>query len=181
MAEQSVVGVFESLAQSKRALAALQQRGVARKRLAIISRELESKQEVHGLVAGGDTDTTFSIKFALAGAGIGLLMAAAGVSFARYAGGFAGLNFFMIAGMVLLATIAGFVVGALVGAMSGRGVKEERIERFDNQLKAGRSLIVAHGNEAEMKQAETVLKECGSIETHYHTDVVAPADTTRGV
>src|SRR5262249_45509957 len=79
----------------------------------------------------------------------------------------------------------GAIVGAFVGAMSGWGVHAERISHYEDLLKQGKSLLIAHGNPADLIVAEQILKETAPVEVHAYARTgsespeVNPAESAR--
>ena len=63
MAEQSTVGVYETLAQAEAAVRQLDQGRFPIKQVSIVAKNLETEKEVHGFITAGDV--------AMQGAGTG--------------------------------------------------------------------------------------------------------------
>lgn len=181
MTDHSTVAVFSTMAQAKDGLEALVRRGFPREKVTLIAHELESKQEVHGLVSGTDQDSTGAMKGGAIGAGVGIVLGLIFVSVANFTSVGESVSGAIQAAAALGLALSGTVFGALIGGMSGRGVKQRRVESYDKKVRAGQMLVVAHGTHDQMLEAQKVLKSTGASETKMHDHVVAPADTTRTV
>ena len=91
-----------------------------------------------------------------------------------------GLGPIIIAGS-LAAALAGGAEGALVGAAAGGilsglaawGVSKQHILKYEESVKAGKYLVVAHGSAAEVAKAQPVLQGSGAAELNAHTTAMA--------
>ena len=55
----------------------------------------------------------------------------------------------------------GGVAGGLLGAAIGTDISEEQVKHYSKQLAQGHDLLVLKGTDAELQQAETILKTQG--------------------
>jgi hypothetical protein len=181
MSEHSAVAVFDSVSRARAALEELSQRGIPRDRATVVANELESKQELHSLVTGTDQNVTGGAKGAVTGAVVGLVLGLVlmGMASVLPLGGQFTLP--ILAGGVMGLVLAGIIFGGLVGTMLGRGVKLARMEPYDEQVRAGKSLVIAHGSHDQMTQAQKILRAAGAINARVHHHVTAPLDTTEAV
>ncbi|MCH8043518.1 MAG: hypothetical protein IID44_07345 [Planctomycetes bacterium] len=76
---------------------------------------------------------------------------------------------------VLMAPIAATsaIVGALVGAMLGWGVHSNRLAGYEQKLKAGKTLLVIHGDPLQVAQANRVLRDTHPVALHLHAQTSA--------
>ena len=181
MTEHSAVAVFDNLAQAQQALDTLNSKGIPKEQATIVAHELESKQELHGLVSGTDQNVQVGFGGAVTGAAIGLvlgLIVIGGAALTPYGKQF---GIAILAGGIMGFVIAGVVFGALIGSMMGRGRKLQRIQPYDEKVRAGKSLVIAHGSHDQMTKAESILRAAGASEAKVHHHVLAPTDTTEAV
>ena len=91
-----------------------------------------------------------------------------------------GVGIFAIPGLgalygacALVGAIAGFdfglIGGGIASALTTVGVKDHNAKKYHDALVAGKFLVIAHGNQEHVKQAEDILSEHGThhdLETH---------------
>jgi len=53
--------------------------------------------------------------------------------------------------------IAGAAGGGLLGALIGWGVSKQHILKYEEHLKSGDYLVIAHGSQEEVEKARTIL------------------------
>lgn len=72
----------------------------------------------------------------------------------------------------LLGAIEGAAVGAagggLLGALVGWGVSKEHILKYEEKLKGGKYLVIAHGSADEVAKARNILQGTGADELNVH-------------
>lgn len=154
----TVVGVFSTTAQARRAFEELRQSGFTDEHLGAVGRDDDVRKEVTGksegnAVAGAATG-------AAAGAGIGLLW---GLGVAANLIPAIGP---VIAGGTFAALAASAAVGAgaagITGALIGWGVSEEDATHYQNEVKAGRILVTVNaGNRSDI--ARSIIQNCGGV------------------
>ncbi len=155
----SVVGVYAALDQAEAAVRRLDEHGFAIGNVSIVAHDLTSEREIRGFVSTGDV--------ARRGAGIGgwiggifgLLVGAALI----WVPGFgpllvAGPLAAMILGGMEGAAI-GVAGGGLLGALVGLGVSREHVLKYEDHLRGGRYLVIAHGGPEEVSRAEEILRK----------------------
>src|SRR5215208_703439 len=137
MTEQSVIGVYSSMADAEDAVHALDRAGYPIAQVSIVARDLESEQEVHGFVTAGDASTAGAVTGAWLGGLFGLLVGAAflwvpviGPIFV--AGPLAASLLSMAEGGLL-----GAAGGGLLGAAIGWGVAEDDVATYEKYLRGG--------------------------------------------
>lgn len=154
----SVVGVYAALDQAETAVRRLDERDFAIDHVSIVARDLTSERDIRGFISTGDV--------ARHGAGIGgwiggifgVLVGAALI----WVPGFGPM---LVAGplaAMVLGGIEGAAVGAagggLLGALVGMGVSREHVLKYEDHLRGGRYLVIAHGSSAEVSKAEEILR-----------------------
>lgn len=171
MAEQSIVAVYDSLSKAEDAVRRLDQGRFPVGQVSIVAQNLESEREVHGFITAGDVAGAGAGTGAWVGGLFGILLGAAFI----WVPGFGPL---LVAGPLaaaLLGGLEGAAVGAagggLLGALVGFGVSRQHILKYEETLKGGKYLVVAHGGAAEVGQASGILEQTGaeSLRTHAET------------
>lgn len=162
---QSVVAVCGNLPEAKSAIARLKQHGFPTDHISLVARGLEDDSELHGYVNYGDHTEKDAGIGGLAGGIFGALVGAA---------------FFWIPGFgpllvigPLVSGMTGFVVGALIGAMVGWGIPEDQVAEYQQKVKQGKYLVIAHGDPQQVDTAATVLREGNCEEVHLHAKTSA--------
>jgi uncharacterized protein (DUF111 family) len=69
--------------------------------------------------------------------------------------------------------IAGAAGGGLLGALVGWGVSKQHILKYEEHLKGGKYLLMAHGSAEEVTRAHSVLEGTGAAEVTHHGVAVA--------
>lgn len=168
MRQDSVVGIYDSLAVAKKAIRQLEANDFPTGDVSLVATNLEDDDETHGYVVKGDRTE----KDAIMGGGIGGVL-----------GLLAGAAFFWIPGVgpiflagPLATALVGTAVGTLVGAMSGWGVPDDQLEKYEQLIKEGKVLVIAHGDSLEVARAERILAETDAreVEAHYTASDESP-------
>jgi hypothetical protein len=163
MAEECVVAVYKDTLKAKAAIDKLIASGFPQKNVSLVTATLKNEPvEVKRALELGDN----SEKDAAIGAGIGGVIGLLG-------GGtvvtLAGTGVF-IAGPLGLA--AGAVVGGLIGAIRGWSVHTDHIPKYEQKLKAGHVLVLAHGSDpVALAAAEKTLYATQPVEVKLHAAV----------
>ena len=168
MSEECVVAVYGNAAEAKEAVHILQRGGFPMQQVSLVTTGLKDRPEVTEDLEMGDD----SIADAAVGAGLGAVVGVlAGVAAAMVSG--LGLVFLIgpVGGGAL-----GVMTGAFLGALGGWGVHEQKIRHYEELIKAGKALVIAHGNPLQLEEADRMLKETEPEELHVYakTDSEAP-------
>ena len=173
MSEQSIVGVYDTMSKAEEAISTLNRGGFPITQVSITAQNLESEKEVHGYVTAGDVAKSGAGTGAWVGGLFGLLAGAAFV----WVPGFGPLIVAGSLAAVLLGGAEGAAVGAagggLLGGLVGWGVSKQHIIKYEEHLKGGKYLVIAHGSAEEVARAKTILQGTGATEVNQH--VVASA------
>jgi hypothetical protein len=84
----------------------------------------------------------------------------------------AGLSATIISGGVLFfigplyGAIVGGMTGGFIGAMSGSGIHEHQIQRYERLLNEGSTLVIVNGDPMQLTLAHQVLEETQPTELH---------------
>ena len=165
MNEESVVAVFDTVSEARSGLDALAQSGFPRKQVSLVARSLDDETEVHGYIMHGDRME----KDAAMGAGIGSLVGLLAGAAILWVPGFGPV---VAAGPIGLA-LAGGIVGGILGAMTGWGVSEDWVAQYEDKVRAGKVLIVAHGDPRQVAEAHEVLEQLEPEELRMHAPTSA--------
>lgn len=165
---EGAIATYRSMDDVDEALRRLADEGVPVDQMSVLTQNLESSTRVHGFVTTGDVAKTGAGWGAWAGGLFGLLTGVAvliipGVGPVLAAGA---------AATWLLATVegagGGAALGAIVGAGVGHFVEKRQIPKYEQQLRAGKYLLIAHGDGALLDRAEKVLDDtpAGTVDRH---------------
>lgn len=170
---ESVIGVYSSMSGAEEAVRKLDEGGFPITQVSIVTQDLESEKEIHGYVTVGDVATSGAGTGAWFGGIVGLLVGAAFLWVP-------GVGPLIVAGplsVALLGGLEGAAVGAgaggLLGALMGWGVSKRHVLKYEDRVKAGNYLVIAHGSAAEVARAHGIFKESGAdeVDAHAHASV----------
>ena len=171
---QSVVGIYNTMAQAEEAVHTLDHAGFPVKHISIVTQNLVSDRTMHGYIMPGDDLTP---RGAAAGAWLGgLCSVLIGAAF-LWGPGFGPLLVLGRLAALLLAGVEGACVGAatggLLGALVSWGIAEEHIVDYAQQVQGGKHLVIAYGTAADVAQAHAILQDthAGAMDLHASTRV----------
>lgn len=170
MSKQSVIGVYDSFSDATAAVRELDRNRFPIQQTSIIAQDLQNEKEIHGYITAGDLARNGAGMGAWVGGIFGLLIGAAFV----WVPGFGPL---LIAGP-LAAALLGGMEGALAGAagggalaaLAGWDVSRKHILKYEERLRGGKHLVVAHGSDHEITWASDILRNTRVSELNVHTD-----------
>jgi uncharacterized membrane protein len=156
--KRSVVGIYHTMSAAEEAVHTLDRAGFPLKQVSIVAQNLESEKEIQGYITAGDVAASGAGTGAWVGGLFGLLVGAAFI----WVPGFGPL---LVAGplaAVLLGGVEGAVVGAasggLLGALVGWGISKQHILKYEEKVKSGKYLVIAHGDAETVSKAHTILE-----------------------
>jgi hypothetical protein len=165
---QSVISVYGNMPQAEDAVRALDKGGFPIEHISVVAQDLQSEKEVHGYITAGDVAKGGASTGAWVGGLFGLLIGAAFI----WVPGFGPL---LVAGplaAMLLGGIEGALAGAagggLLGALVGWGVSEKHILKYEEHLKGGKYLVIAHGTNDQVMRAREILNQTDVEEVNVH-------------
>ncbi|MBY0525648.1 MAG: permease [Gemmataceae bacterium] len=171
MPEQSVVAVYPTMAKAEAAVEALSAGGFPIDKVSIIAQNLQSEKVVHGFVTAKDTSKAGAQAGAWLGGIFGLL---AGAAFVWVPG----IGPLIVAGPLAAALLGGLegalggaALGGVLGGIAGIGISQEHILKYEERVRGGKYLLVAHGEPADVAKAHGILKDTGADEMAVHTQV----------
>jgi hypothetical protein len=171
MPEQSVVGVYETLANAEQAVRQLDRQGFPLQQVSIIGHDPERELQVQGYVTVADEANTGIRSGALAAGAFGLLAGAVsawipGLGHLRIAGPMATALLGLLSGIE--GAVAGAAWGGVLGGLLGWPVSTQHPLKYEEHLRAGKYLVIAHGSAAEVERARHILHHSGAEALHLH-------------
>jgi hypothetical protein len=175
MSEQSVIGVYESLSKAEEAVYKLDWAGFPIKQVSIIGQNLQ-QDDVQGYVTVTDMAKKGLRVGAWAGGIFGLLTVAASIWIPEVgrllvAGPLATALLGFLGG--LEGAVAGAAWGGVLGTLVGWGVSKQHIIKYEEHLRTGKYLVIAHGSPAEVEHARYILHSTAAEDLHLHRDASA--------
>jgi hypothetical protein len=179
MPEQSVVGVYETLAKAEQAVRQLDREGFPLRQVSIIGHDSERELKVQGYVTVEDEAKTGIRSGALAVGAFGLLAGAVsawipGLGHLSVAGPLATALLGLLGGIE--GTVAGAAWGGVLGGLLGWAVSRQHLLKYEEHLRAGKYLVIAHGSAEEVEQARHILHHSGAEELNLHIQPQAGQD-----
>jgi hypothetical protein len=170
--ESSVIGVYANIDQADDAVQKLGQGGFPIQHVSVVTQNLSSERKVHGFVTSCDVAKASARTGAWVGGIFGALVGAAFIWVP-------GVGPMIVAGSLAAAMLGG-VEGAVAGAASAGvlgwltslGISKQHIVKYEETLRAGKVLVIAHGTPDEIRKAQTILGGTAPAELTAH---VAPA------
>jgi hypothetical protein len=166
--ENSVVAVYPHMDRAEEAVQALQKGGFPVNQVSIIAKDLGTEKKVHGFVTSCDVAKSAAGTGAWLGGIFGLLVGAAflwvpGVGPLVVAGS---LTSALLAGVE--GAVAGAAVSGVLGWLSALGISKQHILKYEESVKAGKYLVIAHGTAEEVTKAKQILGETRPAELNAH-------------
>jgi hypothetical protein len=172
-AESSVVGVYTHLDVAEDAVRKLGEGGFPIQHVSIIAQDLGSEKKIHGFVTSCDVAKSSARTGAWVGGIFGLLVGAAFLWVP-------GVGPLVVAGSLasaLLGGLEGAVAGAagagLLGWLMSLGISKQHILKYEQHVKAGKYLLVAHGSADDAAKAKQILTATKPAELDVHGPAAA--------
>src|SRR5215470_15231081 len=166
--EQSVVGIYGHIDSAEDAVKKLGEGGFPIDHVSIIAKDLGSEKKVHGFVTSCDVAKASARTGAWVGGIFGLLVGAAFVWVP-------GVGPLVVAGSLTSALIgglegaaAGAALTGVLGWLSALGISKEHILKYEESVKAGKYLVIAHGSADEVAKARQILQGTSPSELTLH-------------
>ena len=169
MSEQSsVVGVYATLATAESAVKKLDQGKFPIQQVSVVAKDIQDEKKVHGYVTACDVSKAGAKTGAWMGGLFGVLVGAAfiwvpGVGPAIVAGSLATALLGGVEG-----ALAGSAMGGILSGLSAWGISKQQILKYEETVKAGSYLLVAHGSPEQVAQAQSLLQGTGATELNVH-------------
>jgi hypothetical protein len=166
--ESSVIGVYANIDQADEAVQKLGQGGFPIQHVSVIAQNLGSERKVHGFVTSCDVAKSSARTGAWVGGIFGALVGAAFIWVP-------GVGPMIVAGS-LAAALLGGVQGAVAGAagvgvlgwLASLGISKQHIVKYEESIRAGKVLLIAHGTPEEIGKAQTILTDTAPSELTAH-------------
>ncbi|MBD2502413.1 general stress protein [Anabaena azotica] len=182
------VGVFSHRRDAEKALNDLKHSGFAMDRVSIIAQDADRNENIAGSQVRekvGDKSDEGATTGALTGGALGGLT---GLLVGLGTLAIPGIGPIMLAGATattLATTLAGAGIGAvtggLLGGLIGLGIPEERARGYENRVRQGHYLVIVDGTDAEIAQAEAILRRGGIEDYDIYDAPTGAAAATSGV
>jgi hypothetical protein len=166
--ENSVVGVYTDMDAAEDAVRQLGQGGFPIQHVSILAQDLGSESKIHGFVTSCDVAKSTARTGAWVGGIFGLLTGAAflwvpGVGPLVVAGSLASV---LLGG--LEGAVAGAAVTGLLGWLTSLGISKQHILKYEQSVKAGKYLVIAHGGPDDVAKAKQILAGTKPAELNVH-------------
>jgi hypothetical protein len=171
MVKHSVVGIYETMAQTEEAVYTLAQAGFPVKHISIVTRNLVHDQMTHGYITPGDD---FTPRGAAAGAWVGGLLSVLTSAAFLWIPGFGPLLVLGRLAALLLVGVEGTLMGAatssFLDALANWGIAEEHILDYGQQVQGGKHLVIVYGTAEDVAQAHAILQGTKADVLRVHAD-----------
>jgi hypothetical protein len=164
----ATVGVFDTHDVAIEAVKELNKGGFPMQKVSIIGKELEKIEDVQGYYTWKEPAKTGAGIGAFWGSIFGILV---GVGFVVIPG----IGGVFIAGSLAAVVLGGLegaavgsIGGGLFGALLGLGVGKDKVLKYQQNLEAGKYLVVAHGTADEVNKAKEILEGVNSMDVSVH-------------
>jgi hypothetical protein len=168
IAESSVVAVYEHMDKAEEAVQQLGKGGFPIQHVSIIAQDLGSEKKIHGFVTSCDVAKSSARTGAWLGGIFGLLVGAAFLWVP-------GVGPLVVAGSLssaLLGGLEGAVTGAaaagVFGWLASIGISKQHILKYEQSVKAGKYLVIAHGPPDDVNKAKKILEGTKPTEVTAH-------------
>jgi hypothetical protein len=162
------VGVFRSHAEAEEAIKQLQQAGFDMERLSIVGKDYETREDVVGYYTTGDRMKRWGGIGAFWGGIWGLLFGAAFFIVP-------GIGPVLVGGPLVAAIVGALETALVVGGLSAvgaglysLGIPKNSVLAYEGAIRAGKYLLLAHGNETEAAQARELLSKTAAEVAEQH-------------
>jgi hypothetical protein len=172
------VAVYEKHDAAEAAVRKIAEAGLDMKHFSIIGKGYHTDEKVVGFYSAGDRVKFWGSRGAYWGGlwGLlfgGLMMTIPVIGPVVVLGHLAAVVFTAMAGAAEGAVVAGGL-GALGAALFSIGIPRDSVLQYQQALEADRFLVVAHGPQAEVERARTLLQASGPLQMDLHTNTPAP-------
>jgi hypothetical protein len=166
--ESSAVAIYPHIDQAEEAVQQLGRGGFPVQHVSILAKDLGTEKKVHGFVTSCDVAKSSARTGAWVGGIFGLLVGAAflwvpGVGSLIVAGSLASA---MLGGVE--GAVAGAAVSGVLGWLASIGISKEHILKYEESVKAGKYLVIAHGSAEEVQKAKKILEGSKPAELNVH-------------
>lgn len=168
VSRDSVVAVYDNHEEAEKAVLEIQKSGFDMTQLSIVGKDYHTEEDVVGYYNNGDRMKAWGKRGAFWGGLWGLLFGSAFFFIP-------GIGPLLVAGPIIGWIISGLEGAVVVGGLSalgaglyGMGIPKNSIIEYETQLKAGKYLVICHGEPHHLSKIEDTLSntEHHGIEGH---------------
>ena len=159
-----VIGVYDTLDEAQQAVEDLREHGVSLEDVSIVGQGLQSETRIHGFVTTGDMAREGAGAGGLFGGLLGLLSGAAFL----FVPGFGPLAVLGPLAATLAGAGEGALAGGVIGAIFGKFVEKQHIPKYEQQVRAGKYLVVARRDANHPERAEEGMTSSAASEVSSH-------------
>jgi hypothetical protein len=169
MSQQSVVAVYKKMEDAEEAIQKLSDAKFPVTQVTIVAKNLHSEKQVHGYVTACDVSKSAATTGAWVGGIFGILIGAAflwlpGVGPVIVGGSLASM---LLGGAE--GALAGAAASGIFGLLVGWGISKQHIIKYEELVKAGAYLVIAHGTPEDVARAKSILAPTKPSELNEHT------------
>lgn len=155
----------QDMAHARKAIAALHMRGIGNDAISLVARSDVEMERIPDTLKEADTDSVpAAVRGMELGGATGLLAGLAAVAFAPF-------------GVTLAGAVAIGAMGALVGgwssALMGAALPDPVRQQFDDEIQAGRVLVLADIEDEQLPALREAMAEAGAADLDYVSPVGA--------
>jgi hypothetical protein len=155
----------QDMAHARKAIAALHMRGIGNDAISLVARSDVEMDRIPATLKEADTDSVpAAVRGMELGGATGLLAGLAAVAFAPF-------------GVTLAGAVAIGAMGALVGgwssALMGAALPDPVRQQFDDEIQAGRVLVLADVEDEQLPALRDAMAEAGAADLDYVSPVGA--------
>jgi hypothetical protein len=169
-ATHGVIATYETMEDVDDALRRLADDGFPVQNLSVLTENLESSRDVHGFVTTGDIARSGAGWGAWLGGIFGVLSGVALVIVPGVGPVLAAGSAATWIAAALEGAGGGAVLGGLIGAGTGHFVEKRKIPKYEETLRAGKYLLIAHGDSYLADRAQKVLADTAAQSVDRHGD-----------
>lgn len=169
--KNAVVAIFQSHLEAETSIRELQFAGFDMRKLSIVGKDFHTEEHVVGYYNAGDRMKVWGKLGAFWGGFWGLLFGSALFVIP-------GLGSLVVFGPLVIwvvAALEGAVVGgglgALAAALYSLGIPEDSCLQYETAVKSAKFLVIAHGTEAQVAEAKSILHMAGAEHIGVHPEV----------
>jgi uncharacterized membrane protein len=156
-AGSAAVGVYSTHDEADAAVKSLQKGGFDMKKLSIVGKDFHTEEHALGYYNTGDRVKFWGKKGAFWGGLVGILFSSAFLLIPV-------VGHIIVLGPLVSSIIGGLEGAAVVGgtsalfaALAGLGIPKDSVVQYENDVKAGKFLVVAQGTQEETARAKSIL------------------------
>jgi len=169
LSTDGVIATYSTMEEVDDALRRLSEEGIPVESMSVLTQNLESTKKVHGFVTTTDVARTGAGWGAWLGGIFGLIT---GVAFLIVPG----VGPVLAAGSAATWIVAalegaggGAALGGIIGAATGHFVEKRHIPKYEESLRAGKYLLMAHGEPDVVDRAQKILDDTAAEAIDRHS------------